>query len=253
MKPSFFLACALAAAIAGFTAQQLDAASNTAAKSTHSKASKARDWTSVVSTTPAGGFLMGNPNAKVKLIEYGSMTCPHCARFEEAAGPSLSNYVKSGKVSLEFRNYVRDATDLTASLLARCGGTTAFFPVTRALFKDQARWEEKLTQVSEEQAKEVDDLPTDKKFLAVAKLLGFQQWAAAHGVPVSKSAKCLTSEESVNKLVEMTDKAKVDFPDFKGTPSFVINGTLIEIGPVAEGGVWPALESKIKSALGEQG
>ena len=40
---------------------------------------KGGDWTTVVSATPEGGFVMGNPNAKVKLVEYGSMTCPHCA------------------------------------------------------------------------------------------------------------------------------------------------------------------------------
>lgn len=255
MKPSYFLACAIAlAAMTGSSGERAHAASNAPNKSAHSKPSKARDWTAVVSTTPAGGFVMGNPNAKVKLIEYGSMTCPHCARFDEAATPKLiSNYVKTGAVSWEFRNYVRDATDVTASLLARCSGTKGFFPVTRALFKDQSKWEERIVQASDDQRKQIDDLPLNQKFLAVAKLMGFQQWAAAHGVPVSKSTQCLTSEEAVNKLVEMTSSATTDFPDFKGTPSFVINGALVELGAVGEDGVWPALESQIKSALGEQG
>ena len=252
MKPSFFLACALvAAAISGSTAQQVEAASNAPANAAHNAT---KDWTAVVSTTAAGGFVMGNPNAKVKLIEYGSMTCPHCARFDEAATPKLvADYVKTGEVSWEFRNYVRDATDVTASLLARCSGAKGFFPMTRALFKDQSKWEEKLTKASEDQLKEINDLPLDRKFLAVAKLMGFQQWAAAHGVPVSKSTQCLKSEDSVNKLVQMTSEATTEFPDFKGTPSFVINGTLVELPPGPEDGVWPALEERIKSALGEQG
>ncbi|MCA1653471.1 MAG: DsbA family protein, partial [Sphingomonadales bacterium] len=81
------------------------------------------DWTTVVSRTPAGGFVMGNPNAKVKLIEYGSLTCPHCAEFEEKGGkPLIDNYVKKGLVSFEFRNFVRDPYDITAALIARCGG-----------------------------------------------------------------------------------------------------------------------------------
>ena len=42
------------------------------------------DWSEMVSETPEGGFVMGNPNAPVKLVEYGSMTCPHCAEFQEA-------------------------------------------------------------------------------------------------------------------------------------------------------------------------
>ena len=58
---------------------------------------------------------MGNPNAKVKLVEFGSLTCPHCAEFEEEGGKALiENYVKTGQVSWEFRNFVRDPFDITA-------------------------------------------------------------------------------------------------------------------------------------------
>ena len=77
----------------------------------------------MVVRTPEGGYLMGNPKANVKLIEFGSMTCPHCAEFEEQRGEQLiDTYVKSGRVSYEFRNFVRDPFDLAASLIARCGG-----------------------------------------------------------------------------------------------------------------------------------
>jgi protein-disulfide isomerase len=52
---------------------------------------------------------LGNPNAKVKLVEFGSLTCPHCAEFEHQGGKALvDNYVKKGLVSWEFRNFVRD-------------------------------------------------------------------------------------------------------------------------------------------------
>src|SRR5918998_2689468 len=55
------------------------------------------DWAQVVSQTPAGGFVMGNPNARVKLIEFGSMTCPHCREFDEAGvQPLIDKYVKTG-------------------------------------------------------------------------------------------------------------------------------------------------------------
>ena len=66
------------------------------------------DWSTIVSRSPEGGFVMGNPNAKVKLVEFGSLTCPHCAEFEHQGGQALvDNYVKKGLVSWEFRNYVR--------------------------------------------------------------------------------------------------------------------------------------------------
>jgi protein-disulfide isomerase len=254
MKPSVFLACAAAiAAIAGSTASSVQAAS-APAKTAHAKASNARDWTLVVNKAPSGGFVMGNPAAKVKLIEFGSMTCPHCAHFDETGVPKLiSNYVKTGKVSWEFRNYVRDATDVTATLVARCGGAKSFFPATRALFKDQPKWEQKIGDAPQDELDKINDLPTSQKFLAVAKLVGFQQWAAARGVPVRKSTQCLTSEDSVDQLVAMSKGASDEFPGFPGTPTFVINGTMVEFGRVTEDEVWPALESQIKSALGEQG
>jgi hypothetical protein len=53
-----------------------------------------QDWTQVVSQTPEGGFVMGNPNAPVKLVEYLSLTCPHCAQFAETGYPQLQEYVK---------------------------------------------------------------------------------------------------------------------------------------------------------------
>jgi protein-disulfide isomerase len=242
------------AAIAIGVLATLSLAPPPAAAATAKKAPAAHDWTTTVTATLEGGYRMGNPSARVKLVEYGSMTCPHCARFDESGVPNLiSQYVKTGKVSYEFRNYVRDALDVTASLLARCNGARSFFPVTRALFKSQQDWESKVDQVPGDQLKAWDDLPNNRKFLAVAKGIGLQQLAAQHGVPATRSSQCLANESSIDRLVQMTGEATTRFPDFKGTPSFVINGNLVDLPPLTEEGVWPALESKIKDALGGQG
>src|SRR6476620_2090717 len=161
MKAGLFLACAALAAVTGLSAGPAEAAT----AKTHATQSKARDWSLVVSPTPEGGFVMGNPNAKVKLIEYGSMTCPHCAHFDEEATPALiDKFVKTGDVSFEFRNFVRDAMDVSASLVARCGGAKRFFPVTRAMFKDQKSWEKKIASAPQEQLSKLDELPNGKKF-----------------------------------------------------------------------------------------
>ncbi len=70
------------------------------------------DWTQTVAKTPEGGFRMGNPEAPVKLIEYGSLGCHVCAEFEEQGAPELRDtYVKSGQVSWEFRPYLLFPTD----------------------------------------------------------------------------------------------------------------------------------------------
>jgi protein-disulfide isomerase len=223
------------------------------AKGAHSKAI-ARDWTQIVSTTPAGGFVMGNPDAKVKLLELGSMTCSHCKVFDEAAVPNIINgYVKTGKISFEFRNYVRDASDVAASTIARCAGTTKFFPLTRALYKEQESWQAKVENTPQDKLNVIQELPPSKEFFEIAKAAGLQQWAAQRGLPVAKSTKCLTDEAAIKRLIQITQDTKTKFPDFMGTPTFVINGSIVDLGAVTEAEVWPALESKIKEALGTQG
>jgi protein-disulfide isomerase len=246
MKPSYFIACAMAVvAVAGCNSKEGDAATNAPLNITPVAAPKGGDWTQTVSQTPEGAFLMGNPNAKVKLVEYGSMTCPHCREFDEKGGPALiNNYVKTGQVSYEFRNYVRDAFDLTATLVARCNGAKTFFPLTRALFEEQSNWIEKVQAAPPERLEQLQNLPPNQQFLEMAKVAGFQDWAAMRGVPVAKSTQCLTDENSVNQLVQMTSDATTQYPNFPGTPTFIINGELAE-----QTATWEALEPKLRAAL----
>ena len=252
MKPTPFLACAFAVvAIAGCNSKQGDAATNTPAKLDQVAPPKGGDWSDVVNATPAGGFMMGNPNAKVKLVEYWSMTCPNCKRLDDLGVPPLINtYVKSGQVSWEFRNYVRDAFDLTASLVARCNGAKTFFPTMRALYNDQEKWFGRVQATPEDQMKPLQDLPPNKQFVELAKIAGFQDWAAARGLPPAKTNQCLSNEQTVDQLVQMTSDVMSKYPNFPGTPSFIINDNMVELGPVTEAQVWPTLEAKIKEALG---
>jgi len=210
------------------------------------KASPGTDWTHVVAATPAGGFVLGNPKAKVKLVEYGSLTCPHCRAFDEEGVPTLlGKYVKSGQVSWEFRNYVRDAADVTAALIARCNGTRGFFPLVRALYHDQPTWFGKAAGTPKDQLEQLAALPPQQQFVGMAKLAGLDAWAAAHGVPPAKTRQCLANIHSVDQLVRMTSDATEQHPDFKGTPTFLINGGLVK-----DAFTWDRLEPQLKAALG---
>jgi len=255
MKRSYFLLAAAAIlASSGCNAKNGAEAGTDAANATKTVAVKPPangDWTTVVSATDAGGFLMGNPNAKVRLVEYGSMTCPHCAAFDHAAfEPMTQNYVKTGKISYEFRNYVRDPFDIAASLIARCNGPKNFFALTDALYTDQKAWVGKLQAAPQDQVEALQNLGPDKQFIEIAKLADLQKWAAMRGVPTAKSTACLTDQTVVNKLVQMNSDTTNQYPDFQGTPTFVINGKMVDLGPVTEAEVWPALETKLKAALG---
>jgi protein-disulfide isomerase len=251
MKRSIFMVFAVAVvAIAGCNSKPGNAAPRAPVKLAQVKPPRGSDWTAVVAPTPEGGFVMGNPKAKVKLVEYGSMTCPHCARFDQTAAPTLiGKYVKSGQVSWEFRNYVRDAFDVSASIVARCNGAKSFFPLTRAIFKDQKNWEAKIQAVPEDQLKATQDLPPGQEFAALAKVAGFQQLAAASGLPAAKTSQCLSNADTVNRLIQIGTDANSKFPDFPGTPTFLINGTMVDLGPATEDQVWAALEGKIDAAV----
>jgi protein-disulfide isomerase len=255
MKAIHFLACAAAViAIAACDSKQGNAATNSSAPVKQIPPPPGGDWTQSVTATDAGGFLMGNPNAPVKLIEYGSLTCPHCREFDErGVGPLIDKYVKSGQVSYEFRNYVRDAFDLSASLIARCNGAKGFFPLTRALYKDQPSWVAKISAAPRDQLQQMESLAPEQVPLQAAKFAGLQEWAAVRGLAPAKSAQCLSNKSEIDRLVQMTGNAGTEYPDFPGTPTFILNGKMVELGPVTAEQVWPGLEGKIRNAIGERG
>mgnify|MGYP001353020135 FL=1 len=85
--------------------------------------------------------MLGNTNAKVTIVEYASMTCPHCAAFHTTIYPELKKkYVETGKVRFVFREFPLDPRAGAASLLARCAGPDKFFQMIEALFKRQEQW-----------------------------------------------------------------------------------------------------------------
>ena len=202
------------------------------------------DWSTIVAKTPEGGYVMGNPAATVKLVEYGSMTCPHCADFEAKGVKALiDNYVKKGLVSFEFRNFVRDPYDLTASLLARCGGEASFFGLTRNLYADQQDWVGKIQAADPAKMQALQSMPPAQQFATIAELGGLKQYASLRGVPKAKGEQCLADQAAIDQLVQMNSDAVSQF-SIPGTPSFVINGKLLDATAS-----WDALEPKIKEAL----
>jgi hypothetical protein len=202
------------------------------------------NWSDVVNATSAG-YMMGNPNAKVKLVEIGALTCPHCREFDEKGVPILiEKYVKSGQVSWEFRPYLLHGLDVSANLIASCNGVKSFFPLARALYKDQPDWIGKISAVPQAQVEQIQNLPVNQQFAAMAKLAGLQDWAAARGVAQAKSSQCLSNENEVNRLVQLSSDVQSQFPDFPGTPSFVLNGTLLK-----DTATWEKLQPQLEAAV----
>jgi protein-disulfide isomerase len=203
-------------------------------------------WADVVNQT-SDGYMMGNPNAKVKLIEIGSLSCPHCKLFEDEGVPTLiEKYVKPGNVSWEFRPYlIHGPIDMAADLIARCNGPKTFFPLAQALYKDQSVWVGKIEAAPQDKVQQIQNLPTNQIFVAMANLLGLQDWAAARGVPQAKSNQCLSDQKMIDHEVQVTSNVNSQYPDFVGTPSFVINGKL----QPKEVASWDKLQPLLDAAL----
>src|SRR4051812_19084384 len=199
MKVRTILACAMAVlALAGCNKNknQGNAVAPETVKITQAKPPPGGTWADVVNETSAG-FMMGNPNAKVKLIEVGSLSCPHCAKFEEEGAPALiEKYVKGGNVSWEFRPYIiHGPIDMAANLTVRCNGVKTFFPLVQAAYNDQPVLLAKVEAAPQDKIAQIQNLPTNQLFVEMASLMGLQDWAAARGVPVAKSNQCLSDQK----------------------------------------------------------
>jgi protein-disulfide isomerase len=203
------------------------------------------DWTQTVSATADGGFVMGNPNAPVKLVEFASLTCHVCKEFAEQGEPQLiDKYVKTGQVSFEIRNFVRDPADLGAALLSRCNGPAAYFKLTDQLFASQDEWLGKLQTMSPADQQRLQGLQPQQQVGALAQQAGLVDFVRVRGVPAQKAQACLADEQALQKLVDMNSQASQRF-QVQGTPTFVINGTTVE-----NAANWAALEPQIQKALG---
>lgn len=203
---------------------------------------KAADWSRTVVATPDGGFRMGNPKAKVKLVEYGSLTCGHCRHFAETGVPPLMKYVKSGKVSFEYRSFVLNGIDVSATLVARCAGASRFFPVVEKLFAAQQDWIAKISGLPDDEKNRIGSLPNDQRVIAIASAAGIQNLAAASGLPTAEANKCLADKAGLERIGKIYENGVA--LGVEGTPTFFVNGAKVKASD------WPSLEPFIKSAGG---
>ncbi|HYW16675.1 MAG TPA: thioredoxin domain-containing protein [Allosphingosinicella sp.] len=201
------------------------------------------DWSRTVVATPEGGFRMGNPAAKVKLVEYASLTCSHCATFaKEGMQTLIGTYVRSGKVSYEYRNFILNGLDVAATLVARCGGPGRFFPATDKLYATQAQWKDRVRALTDAQKQALNALPENQRLGRLADLAGIPQIAAQQGISSAQAKRCLTDRVAFDGLGKMNEAAAAQ--GVQGTPTFFLNGA--NIGPHT----WTTLEPKLREAAG---
>ncbi|WP_066813303.1 thioredoxin domain-containing protein [Sphingomonas asaccharolytica] len=183
------------------------------------------NWVNVVAATPEGGMRMGNPNAKVKLIEYGSRTCPHCALFDKEGLPVLkAGPIAAGTLSYEFRDYpVHGAFDLGPILLGHCVPPAQFFPLLDAMFANQQALTAK-AQAAETKIQAMTNPTPNQIATSFATDLGYVDFVKRRGMAPARAQACLAARAGVDRVVAVADAAGKQY-SVTGTPTFVINGT----------------------------
>lgn len=95
----------------------------------------------VMKVDPENDNIIGSMDAPVTLVEYASMTCPHCANFHQLTLPDLKKkYIDTGKLRLVFREFPLDRIAFAVAALARCAGEKKFFPFVDMMFRKQDSW-----------------------------------------------------------------------------------------------------------------
>jgi protein-disulfide isomerase len=166
-------------------------------------------------TTPTPGTLtprlegtdmvMGADNAPITLIEYASMTCPHCAAFHINTLPQVkTNYIDKGLVKLVFREFPLDAMALRASMIARCAGPERYFSFVEVLFRQQDVWAARGA--------------TGDQIIANLKRL-----AKLGGMSEEQADACLKNQDVQNTILAVALGGERDF-SVRSTPTLIING-----------------------------
>ena len=200
-------------------------------------------WVDVVEKTAEGGYRQGNPNAPIKLVEYGSRTCPTCGRFgTEAAEPLRAKYISTGKVSYEFRDFpIHGAPDVALSLLNQCAGTQAFFPMLDQIFANQPAFFEKQEKLPEALVQQLGTMTPPQAAAAIADPMGMVDFAKQRGIPEAKARQCLADQAMIkgiaDSLADGTNNRGVT-----GTPTFFINDQKIEAS------IWSQVEAALQAA-----
>jgi protein-disulfide isomerase len=149
-------------------------------------------------------FVMGNPDAQAVVIEYASLTCPHCARFHADTLPKIkAQYVDTGLVKFIYRDFPLDRVALQAAQVARCMPPERFFSFLDVLFRQQDQW-----AAGRDANAMVDRI---------------KQLAAVAGLPRERATSCIEDQAMQLKIVGAAQAGERDYK-INATPTLVING-----------------------------
>jgi len=199
-----------------------------------------QSWVDTAAVTPEGGYVVGNPDAPLKLVEYASHTCSHCATFSQEASGPMEEYLATGRVSYEIRNQIHDAIDLTMAMLVRCGSPESFHPLASQVW---ANFDQVISTVQGNGAalEQATQAPPAQRYQAIAEASGLLDFFAERGISRDQAMQCLSDPAAADRIVE-NSTTQSDELGVTGTPTFFLNGSKID------GTNWASVEAALQQA-----
>lgn len=186
-------------------------------------APEGQNWIDMAAKTDEGGYVIGNPDAPIKLVEYASHTCGGCAAFSATGAKELEEeYVPTGVVSYEIRNLVRDPLDLTIAVLARCGEPASFHPLANQAWAALGTIQQTINQNGAAAQASLEG-PEEGRFIGIAEAAGLFDFFATRGVSRDQARSCLADTENVRSIAEQSQTGAAE-NNVTSTPTFLING-----------------------------
>jgi protein-disulfide isomerase len=183
-------------------------------------------WVDVVTKTEFGGYQMGNPDAKLKLVEYGAITCPGCAQFSMQSTEELHKLVNDGTVSMEFRPFL---------------GPEAFFPLTDQLYAEQPSWLGKISTVTEADQQAMQKMSPEQIATLLGTKMGLIEFVKSRGISEDQAKACLSDKAAIDALIKTTERGTKE-DEVSGTPFFLLNGAKLDASS------WVQVKSKLVEA-----
>lgn len=211
-------------AVAALSPLSMAAAAPRAAPAT-ARTVPASNWNATVTQGADGTYTLGNPAAKVKLTEYVSYTCSHCAHFHQEADAKLRlTYVPQGKVSVRVAQILRNPIDLTVAMLTNCGDPKTFFVRHNAFMASQSQWLAKYDGFTAAQTARWTTGEVPNRLRAIASDFDFYAIMARSNYTRPQVDQCLADGAVLRRVTAQTEAASA--LGVSSTPSFLINGEL---------------------------
>lgn len=186
-----------------------------------------KSWSQVVSFDSDGAAVMGNPDAPIKLHEFGAFSCGACANFAKESHEELKrDFIDTGRVSFKLTPFILHPVDAISGAIIKCTGPDRYFPLADATFLDH----EAFLSGASSPAPGIEaamQLPPEQRFTALAKGWKLDQFYQQRGVPAAAIEQCLAKVDNVTAIEKGTNDG-VETYQITGTPTFVINGKKVD-------------------------